>query len=100
MSSISWNYRGLGNLRAIREVSKLIRTHRPQILFLMKTKKRATRMDWLRTVRRFDNCLTVNCVGMADGLAFLWMNEVNLHITSFSSSHIDSIISDDDGSLL
>lgn len=54
-------------------------------------------MDSLRAVWIFDSCLAVDCVGKAGGLALLWMNEVNLQISSYSNSHIDSIIFYDGG---
>lgn len=92
MNTISWNCRGLGNPRAIREVSKLIRAHNPQVLFLMETRKRNSETDWIRSLCQFDNCFVVDANGRAGGLALLWMNNTNLSIQSYSKNHIDAII--------
>jgi len=54
----------------------------------------------METVRRklnFANCLEVECRGLSGGLALLWDSEVQLEICSFSTNHIDSIVTSDKG---
>lgn len=37
MKIISWNCRGLGNARAVRALGDLVKSHKPNILFLLET---------------------------------------------------------------
>lgn len=98
MNILSWNCRGLGKRRAIREMSRYLRTHNPQILFLMETKKRSSEMEWLRSLWNFENCFTVDSIGRGGGLALLWTNSINMHIQSYFNNHIDAIVKADNNS--
>ena len=40
MNCLSWNYRGLGQSRAVLELTNLVKKHLPSILFLMETKSK------------------------------------------------------------
>ena len=44
MNVISWNYRGLGNQRAVNVLSHVVREKRPKIIFLMETKQTVEEM--------------------------------------------------------
>ena len=74
MNLLSWNCRGLGTLRAVREVANMVREFNPQVIFLMETKRKRQEMEWLRLRWRFDKVFTVDGVGRGGGLAFCgWM---------------------------
>ena len=92
MNLLSWNCRGLGAFRAVREVTKMVKEYNLQILFLIETKRKRNEMDWLRSRWKFDNCVAVDCLGRGGGLALLWLDEVNVEVQSFSKYHIDAII--------
>lgn len=62
MNLLSWNYRGLGKSRAVREVSWILKTDDPQILFLMEMKKKSIDMKRLRVTWRFDCYFSVDCI--------------------------------------
>ncbi|KAH9764852.1 hypothetical protein KPL70_001671 [Citrus sinensis] len=47
---------------------------------------------------KIDNCLAVNRNGKGGGLAMLWYNEANVHVTSYSNHHIDARVQREDGS--
>ena len=47
MSLISWNCRGLGNLRTVRALQKVINKEDPAIVFLMEMK---LDLEWIRKV--------------------------------------------------
>ena len=59
MSIISWNCRGLGNLRTVRALQKVINKEDLTIVFLMETK---LDLEWIRKVTewcKFKNGLIV-----------------------------------------
>ena len=48
MIILSWNCRGLGNLRAVEVLSYLMREKAPKVLFLMETKQTVKEMKWIQ----------------------------------------------------
>ena len=80
MNLISWNCRRLEVLRAVHEVTKLVRKFNPQVLFLIETKRKSTEMEWLRSHWEFDNCFAVDSIGRGGGLALLWSNEAQMEV--------------------
>ena len=89
MKILTWNCRGLGSSRTVHELTKLIRIFKPQILFLIETKRKNAEMDWLRVKWDYDNCMVVDSVGRAGGLAMLWNNQSQIEVLSYSKFHID-----------
>ena len=89
MNLISWNYRRLGALHAVRELTKMVNRYKPQILFLMETKRRSNGMEWLRLKWKFDKCFTVEGMARGEGLALLWIKELKAEVRSYSRYHID-----------
>ena len=73
-------------------MTKLVKDYKPQVLFLIESKRKRHEMDWLRSRWNFNNCVAVECMGRAGGLALLWMDEVKVDVQSFSKNHIDAII--------
>ena len=84
MNLLSWNCRGLGNLRTVNALSEVVKKEEPKIVFLMETK---SNRDWMVMVK--DKCnlkhgLYVNSIGSKGGLAMLWREEVQLEVQTFS----------------
>ena len=92
MNCLSWNCRGLGIRRRVRELSDLVRTKGPNLVFLMETKKNKSYMEKLRCRLKFDNMFLVPRRNLSGGLALFWMNELDLHIRTFSPHHIDAVV--------
>jgi len=92
MNCLSWNCRGLGNHRRVRELSELVKAKGPKIIFLMETKKKKSYLERLRCRLKFDNLFIVPRRNLSGGLALLWMNDVNLHVRTFSPRHIDAVV--------
>ena len=92
MNLINWNCRGLGALRVVREVARLVAKFNPQLLFLIETKRKRTKMEWLRVRWKFDKCMAVDNKGRRGGLALLWNNAVTIEVQSFSNNHIDVLV--------
>ena len=89
MKIMSWNCRGLGSSRTVHELTKLLRKYKPQILFLIETKRKRAELEGLRNKWSFDYCLSVDCIGRAGGLALFWCEQINIEVRSYFSSHID-----------
>lgn len=45
----------------------------------------------------FDRSLYVGYIGKNGGFALLWLNDLNIQIESYSSNHINSTITGDNG---
>ncbi|CAN0904487.1 hypothetical protein LINGRAHAP2_LOCUS23120 [Linum grandiflorum] len=51
---LSWNCRALGQLRAVQELSELIKIHRPDVVFLAKTFVDKQKMEKIRSEASFE----------------------------------------------
>ena len=92
MNSLSWNCRGLGNLRSVRALQDMVCRWKPKIVFLMETKSKIKWMEKIKNRIDFGNGLIVPNKGRSGGVALLWTREVNLDISSYSGNHIDAIV--------
>ena len=95
MKLMSWNCRGLGNQHAVDVLSHLVRVKGPKILFLVETKRSLEEMKWIQNDLPYRCMLVVPSVRCSGGLALLWMEEIDLHIQTFTLNHIDALIMDD-----
>ncbi|XP_024021734.1 uncharacterized protein LOC112091706 [Morus notabilis] len=89
MSLISWNVRGLGNPRAFDKLRMLIRDTSPSLAFLMETRLRSKAAESVKRRCGFHGGFYVDCSGRSGGLMLMWKEEVEVHIQSYSQSHID-----------
>jgi exonuclease III len=80
MSFLSWNCRGLGNPRAIRDLHSMVKEKGPDLVFLMETKICNKNMDFLRIKLKFDYIFVVDNVGRSGGLMLLWKKDINVEI--------------------
>ena len=51
------------------------------------------KMEWLKHKWDYDNCLVVDYVGRAGGLALSWSAEVQVDVNSYSTFHINMKVS-------
>lgn len=84
MRFLCWNAQGLGNPRAFHALSDLVRIRHPSILFLSETKCGDKVSGKLKKVGNFAGCLTMNNIGSKGGLSLLWIDKVDLRVTSYS----------------
>ena len=80
MSLISWNCRGLRNLRLVKTLEKVVNKEEPIIVFLMETK---SNRDWMNKVKYKCNMkqgLIVPSEGKSGGLALLWKEEIKVEV--------------------
>ncbi|XP_059451054.1 uncharacterized protein LOC132181841 [Corylus avellana] len=94
MMILSWNCRGLGNPRAVKALSRLVKQKRPSLVFLMETKLRQTKMEQIRCTLGYNGLFVVDSIGRSGGLALFWSEEINVEIQNFSQYHINGVIRD------
>ncbi|XP_052486336.1 uncharacterized protein LOC128041067 [Gossypium raimondii] len=92
MKIICWNVRGLGSPRAVRKLRFLLKQNNPQLVFLMETIVNEKRMEAIRRRCGFTNGLEVGAVGTRGGICLAWREEVQIHLKSLSTSHIDVLV--------
>lgn len=63
-----------------------------KILFLIGTKQSIDEMQRIKEGLPYRGMLAVLSIRRSGGLALLWMEEVNLHIQTFTQNHIDALI--------
>lgn len=89
MSCISWNCRGLGSSRAIRDLKAPIQSHKSDILFLMETRLLKVRFSSLKMQLGFGHGFMVERPGLGGGLIMLWRKDLEVQLHSYSLGHID-----------
>lgn len=89
MSCISWNCWGLGNLRAIHALNRLVLAKDLMVIFLCKTKSLKEHMERLKSQLNFDCLFSVPSKGSSGGLGAMWKEEANLSLQSYSNNHMD-----------
>ncbi|XP_074326831.1 uncharacterized protein LOC141664773 [Apium graveolens] len=89
MNFLSWNCRGLGNSRAVRVLRDLVKTRKPDFIFLSETLVSSVKISELCLSLGFVHNFVVDCVGRGGGLAVMWKNTVVCNIGSSSLNHID-----------
>ncbi|XP_021842437.2 uncharacterized protein [Spinacia oleracea] len=92
MSLLSYNFRGLGNQRAVGRLKKLLNNEAHDIVFLMETKRSAEEMQVVKSRLGFSESYFVDSEGRAGGLALLWNDNIGVTVLSASLHHIDCII--------
>ena len=97
MILLSWNCRGLGNLRTVHALQSLVKTQGPGVLFLMETKLDSGEMESIRVLLGFNNMFVIPSHGRSGGLVMLWRQEMGLEIRNYSRHHIDCGVSDTEG---
>ncbi|KAH9671372.1 reverse transcriptase domain-containing protein [Citrus sinensis] len=98
MKLISWNVRGLRKDRTFREIKRILRELKPEIVFLCETKLSEQLMKRKASELNFQNCFAISSSGKGGGLAMMWSENVNLEIKSYSKHRIDTCIKTVEGS--
>ncbi|RCV32695.1 hypothetical protein SETIT_7G023700v2 [Setaria italica] len=68
MNAISWNCRGIGNSRTIRDLAGLVQKHNPKIVFLCETRQCSVKLNYLRWKLGLKNYVGVDSDGLSGGL--------------------------------
>ncbi|CAN0920895.1 hypothetical protein LINGRAHAP2_LOCUS32319 [Linum grandiflorum] len=90
MIVLIWNCQGLGNPCAASVLGELVKTHRPNVVFLSETQVDNSRMEEIRILLKFEECFLVPARGHSGGLSLLWREKDAVHITQFHTHFIDA----------
>ena len=94
MNIISWNCRGLGILRLVRALTKLVRVEALLLIFLVGIKAKVPNMARLQTKLDYTKGLIVPSDGKSGGLALVWKEGINVWTHKYSNLHIDVVVTD------
>ena len=94
MNIISWNCRGLGILRLVLALTKLVRVEALLLIFLVGIKAKVPNMARLQTKLDYTQGLIVPSDGKSGGLALVWKEGINVWTHKYSNSHIDVVVTD------
>lgn len=78
MSCLAWNYRGLGNPCAKRELKELIQAQVPLIVSLSETWADKEHLDRLKCKIKYADLFVVHSQDKGGGLALLWQKGVSV----------------------
>lgn len=92
MNCLSWNCRGLGIPRAVRCLGDVLRTQKPDIVFLIETLSLDVRINELCRKFGYAHHFTVDSIGRSGGLALMWKHNVLCSVVGHSSNFIDAHI--------
>lgn len=67
----------------------------PDVCFISKSKLCNREVELLRCRLSYPNCFNVEASGRRGGLILFWKENVNVNVLSYSSGHIDCVISVD-----
>ncbi|XP_071722565.1 uncharacterized protein [Rutidosis leptorrhynchoides] len=96
MNALAWNCRGLDNPYKVQALKKFQTVFQPSLIFVSKTKKLASELDYIRNRLQLSGCFAVdrdlNRTGFNGGLALMWADDVTVDIMYFSKNHIDVVV--------
>lgn len=99
MNAIAWNCRGLGNARAVRSLRDLVKSRKPNILFLIETLSKEDRIKHLCSSLGFEIFFPVDSCGRSGGLALLWDRSVQCDVFGHDSNHIDAQVTNNNNTV-
>ena len=91
MNCLSWNCRGLGQPRAVLELTEMVKKYSLSIIFLMETRSKEGFLKKLCSKLHADNVFIVPRTNTGGGLALYWKDSIDLHVMSSSPTYIDAV---------
>lgn len=92
MTLLRWNCRGLSTHREIRVLGEMLKTHKPDFLFLSETFSVSNKIEELSSKFDFSNNFSVYKQGRAGDLTILWKHHIMCEVTESSPNHKDIIV--------
>lgn len=83
---------GSGKPRAVRALGDLVKSHKPNVLFLIETLSGKDRISKLVSKLGFVDFFSVDSSGRSRGLAILWDRNVKCQVMGFDNNHIDVVM--------
>ncbi|KAF4366725.1 hypothetical protein F8388_020087 [Cannabis sativa] len=76
MKLLAWNFRGLGNAAAVRQLTAVVRRSNPDILILSETRLVLEKFQQLMNKMHFTEILYVSPIGLSGGFGVCWKQRV------------------------
>lgn len=92
MNMLSWNCRGVGNSRTVRELATLVQSHSPKIVFLCETRQKEEKMKRLRSRIGLCGFCNVDSDGLSGGLALYWHEALHVEVKVKTDRYIDTLV--------
>ncbi|XP_074374406.1 uncharacterized protein LOC141714808 [Apium graveolens] len=92
MNAIGWNCRGVGSSRTVQVLKEMIKSHKPDFLFLSETLADSKKIESLSSKLGFINFFSVDKQGREGGLAVFWKNNMMCNVFDYSNNHVHIII--------
>lgn len=89
MSTLSWNYQGIGLPWNFKFLKDVVRHEKPKFVFLCETIARKDKLEWLRVQLGFEGLFVIEPIGRSGGLALLLKERDHAKLMSFSQNYID-----------
>ena len=80
MSVLSWNFRGLENLRTVNALKRAWKKEALTCVFLMETKLSTNKLNAKKQNWDYNQGLMVSSDGQSGGLALLWKPNTKVHV--------------------
>ena len=90
MNCLSWNCRGGGNSRAVRELATVCQSRSPMFVFLCETRQKETKMRRIRNRLGLKGFCGVDSDGLSEGLALYWYESLHVDVLDKSNRFIDA----------
>jgi hypothetical protein len=88
------NCRGLGQPQTVQELERLLRAHRPKLLFLSETHQNKRVVENLRWRLGLKHVVSFHEEGGVGGLALFWDESLDVELFKINSTVIDVMIHD------
>lgn len=88
MICLSWNYQGFGNPHIVHELPYLVSVKGPNFVFLIETKCNRNKVENIMNKIGFQLSFVVDSKGISGGLAFLWKDNMDVELSTYTKSHI------------
>lgn len=99
MNVLAWNCQGLGSTPAVRILTDELKSKRPILVFLAKTKASSSKGKGIQNKLELMQGISVPSDGRSGGLAMLWREGTDIRFKSCSHSHIDVVVVGEQGML-
>jgi hypothetical protein len=89
MNALAWNCRGVGNSRTVRDLTALMQSHNPKLVFLSETRQTEKQSKNLRWRLGLKGCLAVGSERRSGGIALFWDESIAVTLLGMCNRLID-----------